>query len=77
MSIKAKHRASGTDTTVPRPSIEPIIFLCRADALPVMARRRVRMMIVMKHQLNIFITRESVILNFDSILNNDLIIILT
>ncbi len=39
--VVLEHRASVTSTTVPRPSIEHITFLCRADTIRVMPRTRV------------------------------------
>ena len=41
LSIKAEHRASGTRTTVPRPSIKPITFPCWVGWLHVLTRTRV------------------------------------
>ncbi len=40
LSIKSEHWASGTGTSVPQPSIEPITFPCRGDALHVMPQTR-------------------------------------
>ncbi len=40
LGILAEHRATGTRTMVPWPSIEPMTFGCRADAQLVMPLTR-------------------------------------
>ncbi len=41
-AVFAEHRSSGTEATVPQPSIEAITILCRTDALYVMPQTRVK-----------------------------------